>query len=129
MRLILLALLMAALTGCEKDESLRAFVPEGSVWRLTELAGAPFPARATLAFPEPGAITGQAPCNTYGANQSAPYPWFEAGPIQATKMACDALTLEQEFFTALRTATFAEISGDTLILSDDSGALLVFKNP
>jgi len=130
MRLTLLALTLTALTAlsaCQKDESLHAFVPEGSLWHLTELGGKTFTARAILTFPKPDSILGQGPCNTYGATQNAPYPWFEIGPIQATKLACDTLEAEQAYFTALSAATFAEVSGDTLILSDETGALLTFK--
>lgn len=128
MRLTILALLLAAISGCNKDESLRGFVPEGSIWQLTELGGEAFAAQTVLTFPNPDRIVGQAACNTYSASQRAPYPWFEIGPIEATEMACDALKDEIAYFAALSAVTFAEVSGDTLILSDDTGALLVFKS-
>ena len=74
-----------------------------------------------------GKISGQAPCNRYFATQSTPYPWFEAGPIGATRMACASLSADTVFFTALSDMTLAEVVGDTLILSNDKGREMVFQ--
>ena len=61
MRLTLI-LLTVLLTACLGDESLRAYGAADKVWRVTELRDTPFTASATLTFPEPGLITGMAPC-------------------------------------------------------------------
>ena len=124
---ILIALLMFTLTGCKYDETISGYVDQRTEWVLVELDGKPFPARATITFPSKGRIAGQAPCNRYSATQSAPRPWFEAGPVMSTEMACGDLAAEQRFFKALGGMTLVDTLGDTLILSDDTGREMVFK--
>lgn len=123
-----LALLLAplALVACTGNQGVSAFAPPDSIWRLAELDGAVFPARATIRFPAPGRVAGQAPCNSYTASQTAPYPWVEITGITATEMACDQLAAEQRFFDALGKAAIAEVAGDTMILSSGAGLEMVF---
>ncbi len=116
----------AALGACAGDETVRGYVPEGSVWALSEIDGATFAARATIGFPAPGKIAGDAPCNRYSGNQAATYPWFRAERILSTKRACADLAEEQTFFAALGRVTLAEVQGDVLILSAPEGPVMVF---
>lgn len=127
MRLSLILPLMLPLSACSADETLRAYGAADKVWHLSELSGAAFTGQTTITFPEPGQIAGSAPCNRYVATQDAPYPWFKAGPIGATRRSCPDLTAETAYFAALAAATLSEVLGDTLILSDEDGPLLVFK--
>ena len=120
-------LLPFALNACAGDQGVSAFVDPDSTWRLSELNGTPFTANATLAFPKPGQISGRGPCNSFSAQQSAPYPWFEITSIVATETACDQLPAERQFFDALGEAAIAEVSGTTLILSSESGMEMVFN--
>jgi len=77
----LLALLpFAALSLCQGDETLRAYGAADKTWQLTELNGTPVTTKTTLTFPEAGKITGTAPCNTFTATLTVPYPWFEVTP-------------------------------------------------
>jgi len=124
---ILIALLMFTLTGCKYDETISGYVDQRAEWVLVELDEKPFPTRATITFPSKGRIAGQAPCNRYSATQSAPRPWFEAGSVMSTKMACDDLVTEQQFFQALGEMTLVDTLGDTLILSNDAGREMVFR--
>ena len=119
--------MIVALGGCLKDETLSGFVPDGSTWILEEMRGAPFAERTTLTFPEPEQIAGQAPCNQYFAVQTVPYPWFNVNAVGSTRRACPALELEGTYFATLQAATLAEVAGDTLILSNEDGPLLVYK--
>lgn len=114
------------LTQCASDETLAGYGGADRVWTLTELDGVPFPAQANLTFPETGKIAGQAPCNRYFAEMKAPYPWFETGPIAATRMACPDLQAETDFLTALGEMTESEITGKVMILRDDAGREMVF---
>ena len=116
----------AALSACAGDETVRSFVPEGSVWALSEIDGTAFPARATIGFPAAGKIAGDAPCNRYSGNQAAAYPWFRAERILSTQRACADLAAEQAFFAALGQVTLAEVQGEVLILSDPDGPTMVF---
>lgn len=95
-------------------------------WILVSLDGKPFPARATLTFPETGRIAGQAPCNRYFAEMRAEYPWFKAERIGATRMACPDLDHETAYFTALSEMTLAYVEGEDLILASDAGREMVF---
>lgn len=114
------------LAACQGDETVRAYGGADKTWVLTELDARPFPARATLTFPEPGRIAGEGPCNTYAAEMSVPYPWFEAGPIRATKRACPDLASETLFLKALAAMTLSEVLENTLILRTADGLEMVF---
>ncbi|WP_300515924.1 META domain-containing protein [Aliiroseovarius sp.] len=128
----LLALLVVAvavfvlLQVSGRDETISGYAPSGVTWSLEALGGTAYPARATISFPEEGRIIGDAPCNGYSATQSAPYPWFEAGPIAATRRACPELAEEAAFFEALARVTLAEVAGEVLILSGEDGFEMVF---
>ena len=124
MRLIFILLALAA---CKTDETISGYTDADATWTLVEMDAKPFPARATIAFPTKGNVTGQAPCNSYISTQTAPLPWFKLGPIIATKMACADLNLETRFFEALTAMTLAEVAGNTIILTNDMGREMVFK--
>jgi len=127
MRIIAFFLCILVIGGCRKDETVGAYGAADRVWALQELDGAPFPQRATITFPEPGRIAGKAPCNSFSGGMTAPYPWFEAGPLAVTRMACPDMAAEIRFFASIDDMTLSEVSGDTLILSNDSGREMVFK--
>ncbi len=126
MRILFALLIPLVLTACKYDESISGYTDTGATWTLVELDGKPFAARATIAFPSKGKVTGQAPCNTYASTQTAPLPWFKLGPIMSTKMACADLAAEQRFFAALGEMTLAETLADTMILTSDDGREMVF---
>ena len=125
---IVAILLALGLAGCA-DETISGFTDPDATYRLTEIGGAPFPAEATISFPEQGRASGQGPCNTWSAEQTAPYPWFLLGPILSTKRGCADLDAEARFFEALSAARFAEVSGGVLILTDEAGGEMVFRAP
>lgn len=112
--------------SCMAGETGAGYADGDRVWTLTELNGAPFTARATLSFPEPDQIAGQAPCNRYFGPMTAPYPAFETGAVASTKMACPDLEAEDSFFATLAQMTHAAVMETTLILRNDQGAQMVF---
>ncbi len=122
-----LLLSLIGLAACQGDETISGYALSDAEWMLVDMGGTPFAARATITFPQQGKIVGQAPCNRYVADQTAPYPWFEAGPIGATKMACPDQAAEVDFFAGLMRVTLAEVSGDTLILSTEGGFEMLFR--
>lgn len=124
MRLTFAALL--AVAACTGDETVRAYGGGDIVWQLQEIDGAPFRARATLEFPDDGGVAGSAPCNRYTATMAAPYPWFETGPIAATRRACPDLDAEADFLQKLSRARIVEVAGQTLILSNEDGLSMIF---
>jgi heat shock protein HslJ len=127
MKLFAATLFLVVLSGCWNDESVGAYGAADRVWILTELDGTPFTQTATLTFPESGTISGIAPCNTYSGEMTAPYPWFEAGNLAVTRMACPDLAAETRFLAALSEMILSEIAGDFLILSTDTGREMLFK--
>lgn len=124
---LLLACLVLLLAACQRDETISGYVPPDTVWRLTEMDGAPFDAAATVTFPGQGRVAGQGPCNAYKATQGAPFPWIEIRGIAATRRACPDLAAEAGFFAALEAMTLAELGGDVLLLSTDAGREMVFR--
>jgi len=124
--LIPLGFICLSLAACRGDETIAAYGAADIKWQLAEIDGQPFVAAATLHFPEPGRITGVAPCNSYSADLDAPYPWFAAQHLTVTRMACDDLTVENQFLQALQDMTLSEVSGNTLILSNVAGREMVF---
>lgn len=126
MRLTMLAL-VGFIPACQADETVTGYGAADATWALVEQNGTPFTARATLNFGEDGQVSGMAPCNRFSTTNTVPYPWFDAGPIVATKMACPDLASETAFFETLRAMTLAEVLGDTLILRNDAGVEMVFK--
>ncbi len=119
--------LAALLSGHQPDETASAFAGETTVYALVELDGATFASSATIGFPDEGRAVGEGPCNRWSADQPAPYPWVAFGPIAATKRACAELESEGHFFAALAEMTLIEVTGDTLILSNDAGREMVFR--
>tara|TARA_R110002049_G_scaffold117332_3_gene270731 strand:- start:119317 stop:119709 length:393 start_codon:yes stop_codon:yes gene_type:complete len=127
MRTLMILGALSMLPNCNGDETVRAYGAADKVWRVTEIDGKPFTAHATLTFPEAGKIAGDAPCNSYSATMTVPYPWFEAGPVAVTRRACPQLAAEAAYLAALRDATLSEVLGNTLILSSVKRPLAVFK--
>jgi heat shock protein HslJ len=113
------------LAGCG-DETVTGFA-DATRFALSTLDGRAFDATATLDIGTTGRISGAGPCNTYNATQSAPYPWFEIGPIAATRRACPDLNAEQLYFESLSQMTNVEVLGDVLILRNEGGGEMVFN--
>jgi len=120
-------LVVLSLAACRDDETVAAYGGAGQNWHLLEIDGKPFTSRATVTFPEAGKIAGQAPCNSYSGAMTAPYPWFETGPLAATRAACPDLAAERQFFAALGEMTLSEVSGKTMILNNQTGGEMVFE--
>ena len=114
------------LAGCA-DETVSGYVGREGPWRLVELDGAAFAARATIAFPEPGRIAGEAPCNVFSGAIAVPYPWFALSGLAVTRRACPDLAAEGAFFAALQAMRQAEVSGDVLVLTAEDGRQMVFR--
>lgn len=119
---VALLLLLAATPAAAQDWG----GPE-AVWRLTEMSGTQAPAGVELRFPEPGRISGKAPCNSFSGPLEGAYPAFQAGALAATRMACPDLEVEARFFELLSAMTAGLVEGDAMILTDGSGRHLVFQ--
>lgn len=118
--------LSICLVACQADETLTGYGAADRTWVLRSIDGATYPASATMMFPAEGSVSGKAPCNSFSAEQTSPYPWFSLSALRATRAACADLDQEQIFFMALNGMTLVEIAGDVLILSNDQGGEMVF---
>ncbi|KCV82173.1 hypothetical protein ATO10_07282 [Actibacterium atlanticum] len=118
---------LLALSACQADETISGYADPAATYVLEQINGTAFKARATIQFPEEGRISGEAPCNIYSGSQTAPYPWFAPGPMMSTKRACPDLAAESLYFEALSEMTLAEVSGNLLILTNDSGNEMLFR--
>ncbi|MFL4469934.1 META domain-containing protein [Tateyamaria armeniaca] len=125
MRLLGLALL-GLIPACQSDETVAAYGASGVTWTLVSQNGAPFAARATLVFGEDGQVSGQAPCNRFTFTNTLPYPWFETGPIAATKVACPDLEAEDAFFQTVGAMTRVVLGDDGMVMANDAGGEMVF---
>ncbi len=120
----LLALL--ALTACiQTADQPRA----DGIYRLISIDGQPFAARATISFPAPDTVAGNAPCNSYGAQLTASLPQFETDGFISTEIACDALVDEGVFFAALTIMTQATVTAGNVTLTNPAGGRMVFVQP
>lgn len=128
MRWLLITVTALALAACRGDETVANYGGADTEWRLVEIDGAKVTERMTLRLGEKGEVTGQAPCNTYFATQTAPYPWFSVENIGATRRACPALAEETRYLKVLAEMTLSEVAGETLILSNDAGREMVFTS-
>ncbi|TFL17471.1 META domain-containing protein [Jannaschia formosa] len=122
-----IALLLPLLLMACKDETVSGWSDPSTTWLLQEIDGTPFTARATLTFPEEGAVRGEGPCNLYTAQQTQPYPWLGMDRFVATRRACPDLPAESAFFSALLSMTLVEASDSVLILGNDAGGEMVFR--
>jgi heat shock protein HslJ len=94
---------------------------QGSEWRLLDLNGRPALGQvaATLAFPEPGRVSGSGSCNRFSG--SVAYDTnlhMQLSQIASTRMACPGAVGEQEsrYLAALQQVHHYEVQGRQLLL-------------
>lgn len=65
-----------------------------------------------------GSVSGQGPCNSYNAAQTAEPPGFTLGPLVSTRVGCSgrAGQLEQRYFAALQAANGISFEGGVLTI-------------
>jgi heat shock protein HslJ len=104
----------------------------GPTWRLEAFGESEGAAGAgqfgiTAFFGADGRVTGSAGCNRYFGGYDARGETLSIAQIGATRMACDAPTMqrEQDFLAALEAARSWERDGDELELEDASGETIL----
>ncbi|WP_157966298.1 META domain-containing protein [Oceanibium sediminis] len=102
--------------------------PAGTVYRLAAFNDAPVTFGATVRLLNDGKVSGAGPCNTYTAVQKAPLPWLEITDLASTRRTCDQQRSEDAFFIALQAMDFAEIGGDSLLMTNNAGQSLFFTS-
>ena len=104
----------------------------GTAWTLEDLAGVPLAKgqQATLAFPEPGKVSGNGSCNRFFGAIEVSGQSISFSALASTRMACAEPIGKQEtaYLKALQDAERFEVSGDTLsIYAKDLEKPLRFK--
>lgn len=115
-----------ALAGCVSPPPAPTGLATRGALVLQELNGETFPAYADILIDADGGVTGQAPCNQYGARQRAKYPALALSPLLRTKRSCEDALAEEAFFAALEAMTAIEARTDALVLSNAAGGRMVF---
>ena len=138
--------LLAGCAGAPADESpgTGGSQPEryDGAWVLTGIDGVPDdvpgigevegPADAPLVtlLIDGTAVSGSGGCNSYSGELAGPPGTFEIRRITHTEIACmdaGAQALEDFYFESLTTIVSADLSGEILTLTADSGAILTFE--
>jgi len=115
-----------SVAACQPDETLTVYGGEG-IWHLNRINGQEFDASASIELHNNGKITGQGPCNHFQGTVAVPYPWFKVDNLQITGMACEDMSQETQFWVALTSMELVEISGTTLILSNEAEEEMIFS--
>jgi heat shock protein HslJ len=123
-------LLSLALMGCASSPSTTSSAAvsstpgsayfQGSEWRLKDLGGTPVNPDAvpTMAFLEPGKISGNASCNRYSGPVELGDGTIHVGTLASTRMACppDVAPQESAFLGALQNADRVVVEGQELLV-------------
>jgi heat shock protein HslJ len=106
-----------------------AQTPVGIDWQLLAIDGVvlDMTVSASLRIEEDGRIGGEAPCNSWSAQNGADLPALSLKAIRATRMACDKLAEEKVFFDTLSAMTEVALDGDkNLVLTGPDGRSMEF---
>jgi heat shock protein HslJ len=98
---------------------------EGVDWHLVGLEGQTVGWTASLRFDGDG-VSGNAPCNSWGAQNGARLPEVSIAALRATRMACPDLKAESAFFEALQAMQRAELDQGHLYLIGPEGRIMEF---
>ena len=115
MRSFLILIGFVILVACASDETVAGFTGTERTWKVTGDSG------LSLRFQSGGRVKGSTPCGDFAGELTAPYPWFDLLVLKTPAPPCNVDVLQ------LTTMTQSEVSGDTLLLSNDSGISLEFR--
>lgn len=135
MKTIILLLLVSIMSSCNSSKSgmnnnlSKADDLKGS-WMLIEVDGVKITLsdnnanNVSLSLGQSeGGLHGQSWCNTYFGSYTASAGKVTIGDIGATRMACDQIMDEQNYFNILQKMTLFSITDKVLTLSGDSHEL------
>lgn len=127
---ILAATVLAVLPllGCSTAGDTGAIV--GPTWRLTVLRGEAVEAtpEVTAVFAADGTVAGSGGCNRYHGGATATADTLKVSLLASTLMACEPQTVmdrEARYLQTLEAAVHWGVVGDTLTITDASGAALL----
>jgi heat shock protein HslJ len=121
------------LNGCSSGKSTTENQsPAGAEWILETMNGKSVTSfddkSVTLNFDEtPGRISGRGSCNTFFGSYKLDGSALKFSEIGSTKMMCDNMQVETEYFSLLKSTDKYEIKSGKLSLYSSSSVILVFK--
>jgi heat shock protein HslJ len=96
----------------------------GTEWELSDLGGTPVleDRKPTMAFVEPGRISGNGSCNRYSGSVDIGDGTLKVGPLASTRMACspEIDVQERAFLAALQNVRRMELVGSELVVHSES---------
>jgi heat shock protein HslJ len=94
----------------------------GTEWRLESLGQGLVLPGASLAFSDPGRVSGNASCNRFFGPAQIERDRLRLGPLGASRMACAGPVMEQEqrYLAALQRAYRFEVQGRTLLIHTET---------
>jgi heat shock protein HslJ len=113
---VMVVLIAAGCSGSSEKPGI-----DSSNWKLVTLNGVPFKLTddkmVTMQLTsETSKVSGKAPCNSYSGTYNEARGQLQFMNIISTKMACDDLSKESEYFAALNSVTNYNIAPGTLKL-------------
>jgi heat shock protein HslJ len=128
----IILLLCAAIIGCSSSStSVKISLPlEKTKWVLTSLNGKDVKTEKVyiLFTKETSGLSGQSFCNSYFASYTTSDDGsLTVSELGSTKMACDEMSDETEYFSAIGSAKSYKISDNGLSLLNGSKVLAKFK--
>src|SRR5687767_3926344 len=126
MRRLAMFAIACVVAGCAVTSRVGTTDLPGTTWQLVAVDGDAVVADAvpTLAFGEPGAVSGSTGCNTFSGEVTIDGNELSIGALVTTRMACAdpaANTQEQAFLAAME-----RVTGYTI---DDQGRLVLQGGP
>lgn len=118
--------------GCSSGKSTTGEASlEGTEWVLEMMNGKTVAQvngkDATLKLDGSGKISGNGSCNSFFGSYKTDGTAFSFGEIGSTKMMCDEMSVEMDYFAALKKIDKHEIKSGKLNLYSASSVILVFK--
>lgn len=123
----MIILITAGCSGSKEQSGL-----DSSNWKLARLNGVPVKPLSgkdiTLMLDsEKSKVSGKAPCNSYSGSYNEARGQIKFMNVVSTKMACEDLTIEGEFFAMLNTVTNYNIEPGVLKLMSGKNVIAEFS--
>jgi putative lipoprotein len=131
--LLLAAFACLAVVGCKPEAAPGpdplALMGQGVDWHVTEIEGRPLPAEVpvTMAMPQEGLIAGNSGCNRFNGRIAILQGAVHLGELAGTRMMCPPpqMQTEEDFHAALGKTRAMALEGETLVLRDSAGTVLI----
>lgn len=125
-------LIIVILSGCSSGKSTTGGnSPDGTEWVLETMNSTSVISlddnNVTLKFDGPGKISGKGSCNSFFGSYKLDGSALSFSEIGSTKMMCDNMQIETDYFAALKKIDKYEIKSGKLQLLASTAVLLIFR--